>query len=138
MAAAWVPICKKGVAARNQNILAVSFEFQSRCRADTFRALGFHPLGPPSRGLSAYLERPQVRGEKGYGVARHRATDGGEKKKEKRERERAVCPIKNLARLPGAEIPDYNEKMYLIRVTLNVKFSTPSERRVLRACSSRR
>lgn len=94
-------------------------------RADTFRRGAFTPWGPPGRGLSACLPRTSS-GKRRKGLPSCAATEWGEIKK-KRERARAVCPIKNRARLPDAEIPGCYEsaRTHLIRVALNVKSGTP-------------
>lgn len=123
VAAAWVLICKKVVAhgIRISSRTHLNFNLSGAARCGHFSAQCSHPLGflEPMGYLPAYLERPQVKSKKGCGGSRG---SGRDKKKKKREHDRgAACPIKNRARLPGAEVPAYDERAHLIRAAPNVK-----------------
>lgn len=98
MAAAWVPICKKGVPARNQNILAVSFEFQSTPRGQ-FSSRCFYPRGPllpMYLPLASRILRYPPSAE-GVGSRTWNTAKGGKRGGKKKKKRRARCPIKNAA-----------------------------------------
>jgi len=123
MAAAWVPICKKRGCRTEleypRGLIWISIS--TMWRADTFRRGTFTPWGPPDRGLSTYLPRTSS------GKRRKGLLGCAEWLKKRRTREN-MCPIKNRARLPDAEIPGYDKsaRTHLIRVALNVKSRAPT------------